>query len=398
MRYCIANSNMSVSSYFPQMGEIGLIRELMFQVAVPSELNLLHFIFIGISLLGICVGSYLIGIKKGHNVHMGIFMIAMSAILLELTLLWWDGVMHIPKIPFYSSLSFLLGPSLFLYIEGKVYPHRKIKAQKTALYFSVFLVSMLLLLILTNTNDITPSQGFKKIGGQLLNNAYIKSLYFGFFLTLIIRQYVHYRKRLERMDRNWAKILVSFFSAIFIISVTRALFEHELSFEHITRYIVAYFFSVFIIMISFLLYLLPTIITQPLPARIDKNQVKEKYNNSGLTVAMAQTLKGQLIDAMDDKLFLDHTLSLETLSKKLNTDRYSLSQVINQEFNKNFYEFINDYRIEECIAYIDKNPSQTESITDMIYESGFNNKVSFYKAFKKRKKVTPAQYIKSLNG
>lgn len=380
------------------MGEIILIRELMFQVAVPSELNLLHFIFIGISLLGICVGSYLIGIKKGHNVHMGIFMIAMSAILLELTLLWWDGVMHIPKIPFYSSLSFLLGPSLFLYIEGKVYPHRKIKAQKTALYFSVFLVSMLLLLILTNTNDITPSQGFKKIGEQLLNNAYIKSLYFGFFLTLIIRQYVHYRKRLERMDRNWAKILVSFFSAIFIISATRALFEHELSFEHITRYIVAYFFSVFIIMISFLLYLLPTIITQPLPARIDKNQVKEKYNNSGLTVAMAQTLKGQLIDAMDDKLFLDHTLSLETLSKKLNTDRYSLSQVINQEFNKNFYEFINDYRIEECIAYIDKNPSQTESITDMIYESGFNNKVSFYKAFKKRKKVTPAQYIKSLNG
>ncbi|WP_218588248.1 hypothetical protein [Flagellimonas taeanensis] len=241
---------------------------------------------------------------------MGIFMIAMSAILLELTLLWWDGVMHIPKIPFYSSLSFLLGPSLFLYIEGKVYPHRKIKAQKTALYFSVFLVSMLLLLILTNTNDITPSQGFKKIGEQLLNNAYIKSLYFGFFLTLIIRQYVHYRKRLERMDRNWAKILVSFFSAIFIISATRALFEHELSFEHITRYIVAYFFSVFIIMISFLLYLLPTIITQPLPARIDKNQVKEKYNNSGLTVAMAQTLKGQLIDAMDDKLFLDHTLSL----------------------------------------------------------------------------------------
>ncbi|WP_143070668.1 hypothetical protein [Flagellimonas taeanensis] len=112
------------------------------------------------------------------------------------------------------------------------------------------------------------------------------------------------------MDRNWAKILVSFFSAIFIISATRALFEHELSFEHITRYIVAYFFSVFIIMISFLLYLLPTIITQPLPARIDKNQVKEKYNNSGLTVAMAQTLKGQLIDAMDDKLFLDHTLSL----------------------------------------------------------------------------------------
>ncbi|UBZ14926.1 hypothetical protein LDL77_04220 [Flagellimonas marinaquae] len=57
------------------------------ETAIPSELNLLHFIFIGISLLGAGVGSYLIFLKK-HNLYMGIFMIAMSTILLELTLLW----------------------------------------------------------------------------------------------------------------------------------------------------------------------------------------------------------------------------------------------------------------------------------------------------------------------
>lgn len=388
---------MSVSSYFLLLEGFSPIRELMFQVAVPSELNLLHFIFIGISLLGICVGSYLIGIKKGHNVHMGIFMIGMSAILLELTLLWWDGVMHIPKIPFYSSISFLLGPSLFLYLEKKMYPNKKLRPRTAVLYFSIFITSMLLLLVLTNTNDIAPSNGLKRLGEQFLNQGYIKSIYFAFFLVLIIRQYVHYSKRLEKMDRNWAKILIWFFSAILFVSILRTFFEHELSLDHITRYIIAYLFSVFIILITFLLYLFPIIVTEPIPARTGKSQIKEKYHNSGLTIAMAQTLKGQLIDAMDEKLFLDHTLSLETLAKKLNTDRYSLSQVINQEFNKNFYEFINDYRIEECIAYIDRNPSQTESITDIIYESGFNNKVSFYKAFKKRKKVTPAQYIKNLS-
>lgn len=388
---------MLFSPFFPSLMGNNPIGEIMLQTAIPSELNLLHFIFIGISFLGACTGSYLITVKKGHNVHMGIFIIAMSAILLELTLLWWDGVMHIPKIPFYSSISFLLGPSLFLYLERKIYPHRKTSTKTTALYFSLFLFSMLLLLILTNTNENAPSSGILKLGEQFLNNAYFKSTYLAFFLVLIVRQYLHYKTRLEKMDRNWAKILVLFFSAIFIISATRTLFEHELSIDHITRYIVAYFFSVFIIIISFLMYLSPRVITEPRPVRVDKNQIREKYHNSGLTNAMAQTLKGQLIDAMDDKLFLDHTLSLETLAKKLNTDRYSLSQVINQEFNKNFYEFINDYRIEECIEYIDNNPTGTDSITDMIYESGFNNKVSFYKAFKKRKKVTPAQYIKSLN-
>ena len=166
---------------------------------------------------------------------------------------------------------------------------------------------------------------------------------------------------------------------------------------HVTRYVLAYFFSVFIIIISFLLYLLPTIVTEPLLIRLDKDQIKEKYQNSGLTIAMASALRLQLFNSMEEKVFLDPTLSLETLAKKLNTDRYSLSQVINQEFHKNFYEFINDYRINECLAYIDENPHQIDSITDIIYASGFNNKVSFYNAFKKRKNITPAQYIKALN-
>ncbi|UBZ14927.1 helix-turn-helix domain-containing protein [Flagellimonas marinaquae] len=130
---------------------------------------------------------------------------------------------------------------------------------------------------------------------------------------------------------------------------------------------------------------------------MDKDQIKEKYQNSGLTTAMASALRLQLLNSMEDKVFLDSALSLEILAEKLNTDRYSLSQVINQEFNKNFYEFINDYRINECLARIDENPHQIDSISDLIYASGFNNKVSFYNAFKKRKSMTPVQYIKALN-
>ncbi|MCR9226862.1 MAG: helix-turn-helix domain-containing protein [Flavobacteriaceae bacterium] len=366
------------------------------ETAIPSELNLLHFIFIGISLLGAGVGSYLIILKK-HNVYMGIFMAAMAAILLELTLVWWDGMLHIPKIPFYSSVSFLLGPSLFLYIERKVYPHRKTQTPVTALFFSVFIVSLLLILVLTNTNNSFPGNGLRKLGVQFLNNYYLKSVYFGIFIILIVKQYVKYRKRIDIMDRNWLRTLVLFFLSIFLISIIGALFKDEFSLIHITRYMIAYFFSVFIIIISFLLYLFPSIVTEPLQPRLDKDQIKEKYQNSGLTIAMSQTLKAQLIASMDEKVYLNHTLSLEILAKKLNTDRYSLSQVINQEFNKNFYEFINDYRINECLAYIDENPHQVDSITDIIYASGFNNKVSFYNAFKKRKNVTPAQYIKALN-
>ncbi|WP_375587795.1 helix-turn-helix domain-containing protein [Flagellimonas aurea] len=365
------------------------------ETAIPSELNLLHFIFIGISLLGAGVGSYLIFLKK-HNLYMGIFMIAMSTILLELTLLWWDGVLHIPKIPFYTSIMFLLGPSLFLYIEGKVYPNKK-TTFKTLLYFSFFLVSLLLMLILTNTSDNITDVGLRGLGIKLLNSYYLKGCYFAVFWILILKQYFKYRKRIDIMDRNWLRTLVLFFFTIFLISIVGALFKNEFSLIHITRYIIAYFFSVFIIIISFLLYLFPAIVTEPLQIRLDKDQIKEKYQNSGLTTAMASALRLQLLNSMEDKVFLDSALSLEILAEKLNTDRYSLSQVINQEFNKNFYEFINDYRINECLARIDENPHQIDSISDLIYASGFNNKVSFYNAFKKRKSMTPVQYIKALN-
>jgi len=168
--------------------------------------------------------------------------------------------------------------------------------------------------------------------------------------------------------------------------------------DNIVQYTAAYFFSVFIILLSFLLYLFPELVTAPMNKRVNGLEPKEKYQNSGLTPAMALALRDQLLVSMDDKVFLDHTLSLESLSKLLNTDRYSLSQVINQEFNKNFYEFVNDYRISECMAQIESSIKQPDSISDLIYESGFNNKVSFYKAFKKRNSVTPAQYIKAFHG
>src|SRR5690606_32071315 len=148
--------------------------------------------------------------------------------------------------------------------------------------------------------------------------------------------------------------------------------------------------------IALLLQLIPDLVTTVLFKRIDNLRPKEKYQNSGLTPAMALSLKEQLLTAMEQKIYLDASLSLESLAKRLNTDRYSLSQVINQEFNRNFYEFINDHRIQECMDMIHNRATPPDSIMDLIYSSGFNNKVSFYKAFKKRNNVTPAQYIKVL--
>ena len=48
------------------------------------------------------------------------------------------------------------------------------------------------------------------------------------------------------------------------------------------------------------------------------------------------------------KLYLNHELRLDDIANMLNISRHHASQVINENFNMSFYDFINTYRIEEA--------------------------------------------------
>ena len=90
------------------------------------------------------------------------------------------------------------------------------------------------------------------------------------------------------------------------------------------------------------------------------------------------------------KLFKDPNLKLPQVADQLNLLPHTLSQVINDNLNKNFAGFINEYRIEfakEKIA-LDSH-LKLESIG---YECGFNSKSTFYATFKNITGKTPAQF------
>ncbi|TLP75642.1 helix-turn-helix domain-containing protein [Maribacter sp. ACAM166] len=366
--------------------------------APTIQYDLLNYFFAIVGILGLILGLYIIVSyrkKDKHNIFLGIFTMTTALVLLELVLYWLDGISYNPKVFFYKCLVFLWGPTLYLYFENKAFPTKCIDLKPSiSKHYGIFLVSILLLLLIGNTNVVTeiPKYGILWAALEFVSNTWIKSAYCAFYFVLMIRQYLRDKKELNRMGRTWAKTLITFFTLVFLLVILRAKYAESNDWDNITKYLAAYLFATFIIIIGFL-----NIIFPQKPEEInDNNQLSdEKYKNSGLTEDMVKALKEQLIVAMqEDKLFLDHTVNLQSLADSLNTDRYSLSQVINQEFGKNFYEFINDYRIAESVKIIKQNPERIELVVDLIYESGFNNKVSFYKAFKKRKKMTPAKYIK----
>ncbi|MFC2443179.1 MAG: helix-turn-helix domain-containing protein, partial [Capnocytophaga ochracea] len=70
-----------------------------------------------------------------------------------------------------------------------------------------------------------------------------------------------------------------------------------------------------------------------------------------------------------------------------------LSQIINQYEEKNFYDFVNSYRVEEFITLAKKDIDKNFNLLGLAYEAGFNSKSSFNQVFKKITGKTPSEFV-----
>ena len=122
-----------------------------------------------------------------------------------------------------------------------------------------------------------------------------------------------------------------------------------------------------------------------------------KYERSNLTLGLSNELKEKLIELLThDKVYKNNNLNLEMLSEMLGTTRHNTSQVINEHFNMSFYDLVNHFRIIEAVDIFDEDQKRNLNIIEVAYEVGYNNKVTFNKAFKKHMNQTPSNYLRSL--
>ena len=94
------------------------------------------------------------------------------------------------------------------------------------------------------------------------------------------------------------------------------------------------------------------------------------------------------------KPFLDPSLTLQDLSKKINISSRELSYLINHGEGISFFDFINKYRIQYAKDKIADSEDAKLTILEVMYASGFNSKSSFNTAFKKHSGYTPTQWKK----
>lgn len=97
---------------------------------------------------------------------------------------------------------------------------------------------------------------------------------------------------------------------------------------------------------------------------------------------------------VDNKLFLNHSLTIDQLSQELNVNTKYLSIALNRGMGKSFPEFVNGYRMEKAKELILSDKIKEYSIDAIAEESGFNSRATFYRIFKEETGTSPLAFRK----
>ena len=125
--------------------------------------------------------------------------------------------------------------------------------------------------------------------------------------------------------------------------------------------------------------------------------IEEKYRKSNVTEEECRRLAGELELLMQrDRLYVNPNLKIADLAAILNVSTYTLSYLFNQYLDKNYYDYLNDYRIEEFKRLVDKDEYSKYTLTALAELCGFSSRTSFFRYFKKVIGITPNEYIRSI--
>jgi len=96
-----------------------------------------------------------------------------------------------------------------------------------------------------------------------------------------------------------------------------------------------------------------------------------------------------------EKAFLSENLRLSDVAKKMDLSTNDLSYFINQTYQKNFYKYVNDFRIAHACKLLKDESYRKYTIVAIGFESGFNSKSTFNQVFKEQTNLTPSAYRKT---
>lgn len=213
-------------------------------------------------------------------------------------------------------------------------------------------------------------------------------VHLGYFLFKNLKIVNYYSKRLTSeysnidVKINWLKY---FNIALIIILIFSVIFLYILLVTDIYRRHLDYIYVIPIgLLFNFISFKFMRTEWRP----IENNS---KYEGSSLNQDEIPDYIIKLNRLMEnEKVYLNNVIRLSDLSEMMTINKHHLSQIINQYYGLSFYDFINQFRVNEAKNIIIKHPEY--KLLQVAFDSGFNNKTSFVNAFKKFEKVPPSKF------
>ena len=96
-----------------------------------------------------------------------------------------------------------------------------------------------------------------------------------------------------------------------------------------------------------------------------------------------------------EKIYMDSELSLTHLAEKIDVSTNHLSMLLNEYIGKNFYDYINNFRVEEVKSRLRDPSYQKQTLSSIGGDCGFNSKSAFNRIFKNLTGKTPSEFQNS---
>ncbi|MEO9486268.1 MAG: helix-turn-helix domain-containing protein [Ekhidna sp.] len=290
----------------------------------------------------------------------------------------------------------LHGPLLLLYIQALIYPNARIS--KTHLLH--FIPPLLFYILIFPDAFLTTGPELLKFAFETLQTD--PPLYWGIFMILnqisgavyVVWSLIILKKHrkniannfsyIEKINLDWLVKLIIGMAVIWAVVLIVQLDDYI--------YIAA---TAFVFLIGYFGSRQGAIFTDNSAVTNISKSDADKYRKSSLTSDQSR----QYLDALqklieEEKPYLETKITLKDISERLGVHPNHLSQIINEQLKVNFYDFINQYRVEEFKKRLTEDTTKKFTLLAHAYDSGFSSKSSFNEVFKKFTGLTPSQYQK----
>ncbi|MBV7268814.1 helix-turn-helix domain-containing protein [Winogradskyella luteola] len=265
-------------------------------------------------------------------------------------------------------VAWFIGPLLFLYVlfyEGKL--NKRIVFFNTTPYVFIALFD-----IIFNRHDYIID----------LQNLFIIQIII--YLMLIIR---HCFKNYRRAKQFYSWILPSLFTMSFLISFYLvSILCRNFGIDFFSNGLMRNFKSLLVIPVFYIAY-------KEMNSTNEFGIKPKKYKTSPLSREKREMYLKKIEKIMrEEKLFLNKNLTLQIFSKLIGIQSKYISQVINQNLDLSFSEYLLQYRIEEVKKNLFDPKKANLTIYGIAQDSGFSSNSRFNYLFKKDTGLTPKQF------